>query len=150
MPKGTPFVKVEHTRDFGANVIIDGETLADAERHSREIAKKEELIFVHPFDDEDIIAGQGTVGLEILEDVADLDVLVDPDRRRRADRRHRDGDQGASKPAVGDLRRRAGHVSLASPPSCAARQPKVGGQTIAEGIAVKEVGRHHLRDSSAR
>jgi threonine dehydratase len=78
MPKGTPFVKVEHTRNFGANVIIEGETLADADAHSREIEKKNKLTYVHPFDDEKVIAGQGTVGLEIMEDLEDFDAIVIP------------------------------------------------------------------------
>ena len=67
MPKGTPFVKIEHTRNFGAKVIIHGETLADADAHARQLRKRQGLTFVHPFDDKHVIAGQGTIGLEIME-----------------------------------------------------------------------------------
>ena len=78
MPQGTPFVKIEHTRNFGANVIIHGETLADADKHARDLEKRDSLTFVHPFDDKHVIAGQGTVGLEILDELADFDVMVIP------------------------------------------------------------------------
>jgi threonine dehydratase len=78
MPKGTPFVKIEHTRNFGATVIIHGETLADADAHARKLEKEQALTFVHPFDDKHVIAGQGTIGLEIMAALPDFDVMVLP------------------------------------------------------------------------
>jgi threonine dehydratase len=76
MPRFTPGVKVEATRGFGAQVVLHGDTLDEARSHALELAQKEELTFVHPYDDEAIVAGQGTTALEMLEDVPELDTLV--------------------------------------------------------------------------
>lgn len=76
MPRFTPGVKVERTRGFGAEVILHGDTLEEARSHAFALAEQRQLTFVHPYDDEAIVAGQGTVALEMLEDVPDLDVLV--------------------------------------------------------------------------
>ena len=89
MPVTTPFVKVAATRSHGAEVVLDGETVAEAEQRCDEIKRERGLTLVHPYDDARIIAGQGTIALEMLEDVGDLDIIVVPDRRRRADRRQR-------------------------------------------------------------
>src|SRR5213083_503126 len=96
MPKGSPNTKVRNTRVHGAEVVLEGDSLADAARHAFERAKRDNLVFVHPYEDPLVIAGQGTCGLEMLEAMPDLDALVVP---------------------VGG-----------------------GGDTIAEGIAVKDVG----------
>ena len=76
MPRFTPGVKVERTRGFGAEVVLHGDTLEQARAHAFELAAAQNLTFVHPYDDEAIVAGQGTVGLEMLQTVPDLDVLV--------------------------------------------------------------------------
>ena len=76
MPRFTPGVKIERTRGFGAEVVLHGDTLDEARTHALQVAQQEHLTFVHPYDDEDIVAGQGTVGLEMLRDVPDLDTLV--------------------------------------------------------------------------
>ncbi len=76
MPRFTPGVKVERTRGFGAEVVLHGDTLEQARAHAFELATAQNLTFVHPYDDEAIVAGQGTVGLEMLQAVPDLDVLV--------------------------------------------------------------------------
>ena len=76
MPRFTPGVKVERTRGFGAEVILHGDSLEEARSHAFVLADQRDLTFVHPYDDEAIIAGQGTVALEMLEDVPDLDTLV--------------------------------------------------------------------------
>jgi threonine dehydratase len=78
MPEGTPFNKIRRTEAFGAAVILHGDTLNAAEPHAHELAAEHGYTFVHPYDDERIIAGQGTVGLEMLEDVPDLDVILVP------------------------------------------------------------------------
>jgi len=78
MPSYTPNVKVEHTRRFGARVILDGEDLDQAGAVAETIARTEGLVLVHPYDDEVVIAGQGTVALEMLEDEPDLDALLVP------------------------------------------------------------------------
>jgi threonine dehydratase len=76
MPRFTPGVKVERTRGFGAEVVLHGDTLDEARAHALELAERERLVFVHPYDDEAIVAGQGTVALEMLHDVPELDTLV--------------------------------------------------------------------------
>lgn len=78
MPLATPFTKIRRTEAFGATVILRGDTLNEAEPFAHEIAERDGLTFVHPYDDEQIIAGQGGVGLEMLEDVPDLDVILAP------------------------------------------------------------------------
>jgi len=76
MPRFTPGVKVERTRGFGAEVLLHGDTLEEARAHAYALAEREGLVFVHPYDDEAIIAGQGTVALEMLQAQPDLDTLV--------------------------------------------------------------------------
>jgi len=76
MPRFTPGVKIERTRSFGAEVVLHGDTLDAARAHAFELAERDGLTFVHPYDDEAIIAGQGTIALEMLATVPDLDVLV--------------------------------------------------------------------------
>ncbi|HZN48258.1 MAG TPA: threonine ammonia-lyase, partial [Ramlibacter sp.] len=76
MPRFTPMVKVERTRGFGAEVVLHGDTLEESRAHALELAQQRQLVFVHPYDDEAIIAGQGTVVLEMLQAVPQLDTLV--------------------------------------------------------------------------
>jgi threonine dehydratase len=141
MPRSTPFVKVQQTRAFGAEVVIDGDTYDDASTHALQICDERELTFVHPFNDLDVMAGQGTVALEMLEEVPDLDVLPIPI-----------GGGGL----IAGMATAAKHVKPeikvvglepAMYPSFTARMRGVsagaaatGGATIAEGIAVKAVG----------
>ena len=76
MPRFTPGVKVERTRGFGAEVVLHGDTLEEARLHAYALAESQRLTFVHPYDDEAVAAGQGTLGLEMLQAVPDLDTLV--------------------------------------------------------------------------
>ncbi len=76
MPRFTPGVKVERTRGFGAEIVLHGDTLDEASLHAVSLAQQQQLVFVHPYDDSDVIAGQGTVALEMLQEVPDLDSLV--------------------------------------------------------------------------
>lgn len=78
MPRFTPNVKVEHTRGFGAEVIVHGESLEDTSEFAAGIADERGLTPIHPYDDPDVIRGQGTIALELLEDEPDLDVIVAP------------------------------------------------------------------------
>ena len=78
MPKATPFMKVQQTRAFGAEVVIDGEGFDEAAATADRLCAERELTYVHPFNDLDVIAGQGTVAIEMLEDVPDLEVLPIP------------------------------------------------------------------------
>ena len=76
MPRFTPGVKVERTRGFGAEVVLHGDTLEEARAHAYALADAQGLTFVHPYDDEGVAAGQGTLALEMLQAVPDLDMLV--------------------------------------------------------------------------
>ena len=76
MPLTTPMVKVERTRGFGAEVVLHGETFDEARGHALQIAANEQLTFVHPFDDALVIAGQGTIGIEMLRQQPSIDTLV--------------------------------------------------------------------------
>ncbi|MGV7217043.1 threonine ammonia-lyase [Bradyrhizobium sp. UFLA05-112] len=78
MPVGTPMVKIENTRHHGAEVIVTGTTLEEAAAFARTHGEARRMIFVHPYDDPLVIAGQGTVGLEMLKAVPELDTLVVP------------------------------------------------------------------------
>ena len=138
MPKGSPNTKIRNTAVHGAEVVLAGESLHEAGAHARERAEREKLVFVHPYEDRHVVAGQGTVGLEMLEQVPELDTLVVPV-----------GGGGlisgiaiaakTMKPLI-----RIYGVESRSYPSMhqkLAGQPvTVGGDTIAEGIAVKDVG----------
>jgi threonine dehydratase len=76
MPRFTPSVKVEGTRGFGAEIVLHGDTLDEARTHAIALAHDQQLTFVHPYDDEAVVAGQGTVGVEMLEAVPELDMLL--------------------------------------------------------------------------
>jgi threonine dehydratase len=78
MPVTTPFVKIEATQACGAEVVLEGETIADSQTRAETIARERGLTWVHPYDDARVIAGQGTIALEMLEDVPGLDLLVIP------------------------------------------------------------------------
>jgi threonine dehydratase len=139
MPVTTPFVKVESTRAFGATIILDGDTVAEAQARAEAIAVEHDLIWVHPYDDPKIIAGQGTIGLEMLDDVPDLDTIIVPvggggliagvaiAARERRPEIAIVGVESALYPSMLNALR---HDSL-----------PVGGPTLAEGIAVANVGK---------
>ena len=139
-PRGTPFVKVQQTRDFGATVIVEGDSFDQAHELAVELGKEQGLNFVHPFDDDDVMAGQGTIATEMLEDAPDLEILPVPIGGGGLI----GGVATAAKAIKPDI-----HIigfEAAMYPSFTGRMrglaaPQGGGQTIAEGIAVKEVGR---------
>ena len=78
MPVTTPFNKVEHTRAFGARVLLEGHSFDEAKAFAESVCEREGLTWIHPFDDPEIMAGQGTAALEMLEDQPDLDTLIVP------------------------------------------------------------------------
>ncbi|MGH1404032.1 MAG: threonine ammonia-lyase [Alphaproteobacteria bacterium] len=78
MPKGTPFNKIKRTEDFGAQIILYGNSFDESVGETLRLAEEKDMTFIHPFDDEAVAAGQGTVGLEMMEQVPDLDVVVIP------------------------------------------------------------------------
>ncbi|MBR9808538.1 MAG: threonine ammonia-lyase [Alphaproteobacteria bacterium] len=138
MAETTPFSKVEHTRNHGARVLLEGMVFDEAKQFALDLGERENLTFIHPFDDEDIIAGQGTVALEMLETNPDLDTLVVPIGGGGLI----SGIAVAAKALKPDIKI-IGVESAMYPCMHAAlngKSPKTGGATIAEGIAVKEAG----------
>jgi threonine dehydratase len=138
MPVTTPFVKVEATQAHGAEVVLEGETVAEAQLRAEAIARERGLTFVHPYDDPLVIAGQGTIALEMLEDAPDLDALVVPIG-------------GGGLIAGTAIAARARKPTIEIVGAEAALYPSfwnalhgenraLGGATLAEGIAVKNVG----------
>jgi threonine dehydratase len=138
MPKGTPFIKVIHTRAFGADVVIEGEDLSQARARAEAIRAERGLVFVHPYDDDKIIAGQGTVALEMLADHPDLDALIMPIGGGGL----MAGMSVAAKAVKPSIALHGVQTELYPSMAGALRggPAPTGGQTIAEGIAVKEPG----------
>ncbi len=139
MPKPTPFVKVAATRGFGADVILEGETLADSQVVAEAILAKRGATFIHPYDDPLIVSGQGTIGLEVVTDRPNLDAVLVPV-----------GGGGLVSGIAIAVKALAPTVEVIGvetalyPSVCAALSgdPAVcGGETLAEGIAVKNVGK---------
>ena len=138
MPEFAPFTKVERTRELGARVVLLGDTLDASAVAAREIADKENLTFVHPYDDPKIVAGQGTIGFEMLEDQPELDTIVVPI-----------GGGGiisgiaiAAKSVKPEIEMIGVEAELFPSMYQAVNElaPSAGGQTLADGIAVKNPG----------
>ncbi len=142
MPDTTPYVKVAATRAHGARVVLDGETVAEAQARAEEIQGSEGLVWVHPYDDEAVIAGQGTIACEMLEDVPDLDCLVIPIGGGGLI----SGNAIAAKtirPAI-DIIGVEAELYPSMRNALTGETRPIGGPTLAEGIAVKIVGRSTL------
>jgi threonine dehydratase len=138
MPVTTPFVKVAATRAHGAHVLLDGETISEAQARAETEARERGLIWVHPYDDPHVIAGQGTIALEMLEEVPALDVLVIPIGGGGLV----SGIATAAKAIKPDIDI-VGVESALYPSMWNAvhgERRALGGATLAEGIAVKNVG----------
>ncbi|RDV01369.1 threonine ammonia-lyase [Undibacter mobilis] len=139
MPVTTPHVKVAATRSHGAEVVLYGETVADAQARCEAIQAERGMTLVHPYDDEKVIAGQGTIALEMFEDVPDLDMMVIPigggglisgnaiAAKARNPKIEVIGAEALLYPAVWNALEHGNRP--------------VGGPTLAEGIAVKNVGK---------
>ena len=138
MPRGTPNNKVRSTQVHGAEVVLEGDTLAEAAQHARALEARDGLSFIHPYDDPAIIAGQGTVALEMLEQAPELEVLVVPIGGG--------GLVAGMATAATALKPGIEVFGMESKNWCAMYQRlnglpvEVGGDTIAEGMAVKDVG----------
>ena len=78
MPQHTPLIKVEATRRYGAEVVLHGEVYDDAYKKALELQKENGYIFVHPFNDEEVLEGQGTIALEILDELPNADIILVP------------------------------------------------------------------------
>ena len=138
MPVTTPFVKVAATRSHGADVVLHGETIAESQSRCEEMQRERGLTLVHPYDDPDIIAGQGTIALEMLEDVPDLDVLVIPIGGGGLISGNAVAAKGR-KPAIEIVGAEAALYPSVWNALHGESRP-IGGPTLAEGIAVKNVG----------
>jgi threonine dehydratase len=142
MPKHTPSTKVTRTASWGAKVVLHGEMLAEAAAEARRLEQEEGLFFIHPYDDPAVMAGQGTMALEMFEDVPDLDAMI-------------------IATGGGGLIAGCAVVARHLRPECklygaevenyagfaqalAGEEIKVGGPTIAEGIAVRDIGQNPL------
>lgn len=138
MPQQTPFAKVSRTEGFGGRIVLFGDNVSESQAHCESLVAEQGLTMVHPFDDEAIIAGQGTVGLELLAAAPDLDDIVVPI-----------GGGGiisgiaiAAKALKPDIRITGVQAALYPSMSDALKgiERDCGGPTIAEGIAVKKPG----------
>jgi threonine dehydratase len=139
MPEPTPFVKVAATKAQGAEVVLHGETIAAAQARAEALARERGLVWVHPYDDPHVIAGQGTIALEMLEEAPALDILAVPIGGGGLIAGMAIAAKGV-KPAIDIV-----GVECAAFPSMwnavtGGNRP-VGGPTLAEGIAVENVGR---------
>ncbi|MEO6599078.1 MAG: threonine ammonia-lyase [Polyangiaceae bacterium] len=140
MPDATPLIKVTATRRFGADVMLSGKSYDEAAEHAARIGRERGLLYVHPFEDPYVMAGQGTIGLELLEDAPDLDAIVLPVGgggmiagvacavKETNPRVRVLGVEARRFPAMKHA------LESSSPPSLP------GGKTIADGIAVRRVG----------
>ena len=139
MPVTTPFVKIAATRAHGAVVVLHGETVAEAQARAEAMQSERDLIFIHPYDDPRIIAGQGTIAVEMLADRSDLDALVIPIGGG--------GLIAGNAIAAKSIRHSIEIVGVESElyPSMwnalNGEDRPCGGATLAEGIAVKNVGK---------
>ncbi len=142
MPVHTPATKITRTASWGAHVVLHGETLAQAAAHAHGLAQAQGLVFIHPYDDPAVMAGQGTMALEMFEEVPDLDALV-------------------IATGGGGLLSGCATVARALAPRCEVlgvevenysafaqtlrgAEISVGGPTVAEGIAVQDIGQNPL------
>ena len=140
MPEHTPLIKVTNTRRFGAGVRFHGSTLSDAMTEARRLEAEEGRVLVHPFDDERVIAGQGTIGLELLEQVPDLTAVVVPIGGG--------GLIGGIAVAIKEQRPEVRIYGVEAAAAASALASRRGGRiipietsdTIADGIAIKRVG----------
>jgi len=138
MPESTPTVKVTQTAGHGAQVVLYGKIVDDAFARARELALENGYVFVHAFDDPQIIAGAGTVGLEMLEDAPDLDTIIVPIGGGGL----MSGVSIAARAVKPDIELIGVEAELYPSMKCAIQhcQMPLGGDTLAEGIAVKQPG----------
>jgi threonine dehydratase len=143
MPRDTPFIKVTNTERLGASVVLKGDNLEEAAAHARKLGKAGNLIFIHPYDDPLIIAGQGTVALEMIDAIPDLDCLLVPI-----------GGGGliagcaiAAKAVKPDIEIIGVQAALfpSMRQAIAGETISASGDTIADGIAVKQPGKLNRR-----
>jgi len=140
MPRSTPLIKVIQTESHAARVVLEGDDLASAAAHARQMEHERKLCFIHPYDDPDVIAGQGTLALEVIEDCPDIEVIVVPI-----------GGGGLISGVATALKALKLEIKILGVQAAQfpfmreallghETSPSAGRTTIAEGIAVKQVG----------
>ena len=142
MPKTTPLIKVEATRSYGAKVVLAGDLYDDAFGEARRLEQEQGLVFIHPFDDYDVMAGQGTIGLEILKELPHVDAILVPIGGG--------GLIAGIATAVKALRPEVQVIGVEPEGACAMKCSLEAGHvvalekvdTIADGVAVKTPGEH--------
>jgi threonine dehydratase len=142
MPEGTPLVKVANTRRFGARIFFRGSTLSDAMEEVRRLQAEEGLVVVHAFDDERVIAGQGTIGLELVEQLPDITLAIVPIGGG--------GLIGGIATALKSLHPSVRVIGVEADAAASALASRRAGhvirietaETIADGIATKQIGEH--------
>ena len=147
MPATTPFSKVAATQSWGAEIVLEGETVFDCEAVMQRLVEERGLVVIHPYDDPAVMAGQGTIALEMLADAPDLDAIIVPV-----------GGGGmisgvavaakAIKPAI-EIHGVQSALYPAMPAVLDGREPECGGDTLAEGIAVKRPSKKAVEIVSA-
>ena len=143
MPEGTPFNKIAKTQDFGAKVVLFGKTLPEAMDETHRRASQDNLAFIHPYDDPIVAAGQGTIGLEMMEQRPDLDVVVVPVGGG--------GLMAGVATAVHAINPKVEIIGAQAKSYAAVKNMidgenhKIGGSTVAEGIAVKHPGEDNVK-----
>lgn len=143
MPVSTPITKVRHTRSHGAKVILAGTTFTEAEEHALHLRDEKRLVYIHPYDDERIIAGQGTVGLEMVDDGPAFDDVIVPIGGGGLI-----AGMGVAFQALSPQTRVTGVQTTMYPgmhDAFKGLHSECGGSTIAEGIAVKSPGKLTLK-----
>jgi threonine dehydratase len=142
MPEGTPFNKIAKTQDFGAKVVLFGKTLPEAMEETFRRAKEDNLAFIHPYDDPLVAAGQGTIGLEMMEQRPDLDVVVVPTGGG--------GMMAGVATAIHAINPKVEIIAAQAKNYAAIKNAidgeahKIGGATVAEGVAVKHPGADNI------
>ncbi|MEO0881154.1 MAG: threonine ammonia-lyase [Pseudomonadota bacterium] len=139
MPVTTPFNKVQHTRDHGARVLLEGQTFDEASVYAATVRARDGLTFIHPFDDAGIISGQGTIGLEMLTAVPELDSLIVPIGGGGLISGIATAAKGL-KPEIEIIGVEAAMYPSMHAAFTGSNAPINGGASIAEGIAVKQAG----------
>ncbi len=143
MPEGTPFNKIAKTEDFGAKVVLFGKNLPEAMEETMRRAKEQDLAFIHPYDDPLVAAGQGTIGIEMMEQRPDLDVIVVPTGGG--------GMMAGVATAIHAINPKIEIIGAQAKSYAAVKNAidgehaKIGGATLAEGIAVKHPGEDNIK-----
>lgn len=144
MPKGTPFNKIHRTQEFGARVVLHGNDFDESIEKAHELSKSDGLTFIHPFDDKAVVAGQGTLGVELMEQTPDVDCVVVPVGGGGLIAGVATAVKGVN-PNVEVIGAQAQSYNAAHSYCLGKPENPSGGATLAEGIAVKAPSQNNLK-----